>query len=413
MRAWDWSCVRERTFITIVCLQAAFLVPYVVLVPDERTNVFTSLLALLPFIQALLARLYLRLAGIPWRTVLAWALLVAGLAVSSMASATPFPSALRALSFVAPAIGGLVGSHEFLHTESARDYLFDLLTLCFAGLALSHLLLGAQPSFLGLHHHALAGTLVLLSAGPIRMAGQTGGLRKAIAWTLLMAGATVCFLAGSRFVVLLPFVLIPIYTVFRSMPRRVVAIALCVSLAVAGSFFAVFPKKIPKAVNYESTFYRIEAFPATWEILKEHSFLGIGIRTPRVAYLQNYKPQSGLVGRPRFLAVVDRNVTWDNQYLSLLCGVGVPLTLLYLWLAGRLVRTYLRRAWSKEVDHATERALTFALLASILHFAVHDGLFYPQINWLFHLLLGVGAFSLFSAAPRAGEASSGPAAPTG
>lgn len=243
--------------------------------------------------------------------------------------------------------------------------------------------------------------------GPIHMAASGGGLRRAIAVLLLILGGVVCFLAGSRFVILLPFALIPVYVLFKSLTLRTAGLVLVASAIVAGVFFTVFPAKVLRTVNYESTYYRVEAFPATWVIVQENWLLGIGIRTPRTDYLENYTPASGLVSREQFLAVLDRNVTWDNQYLSLLCGVGVPLTLLYLYLAGQPLAGYLRRAWRGEVDAPTERALTFALLASVIHFAVHDGLYYPQINWFFHLLLGVGAYS----GSRSGPVPTGEPAP--
>lgn len=401
MKRVDGQLFRATAFCSAVCVQATFLVPYVVLVPGERTNVFTALLVLLPLLQVAWERLRTEnFAAFPWRTVLPWAALAAGLAVSAMASPEPIPAALRAFAFLSPAVAGLVCGHGVFRSPKARQLLFHILTCCFAGLTFSHLIFGALPSFMGLHHHALAGTLVLLSVGPIHMAGQEGRFRRATAVGLLLTGGVVCFIAGSRFVILLPFVLIPVYVAFQSLSVRRAALAILASVVVAGMFFVVFPGKIPRAVNYESTFYRVEAFPATWAIVKQQGLLGVGIRTPRRSFLESFEPVFGMVSRDGFLEVVDRNVTWDNQYLSLLCGIGVPLSLLYFLLTGRLLGGYLRRAWRQEIDHATERAITFALLASVIHFAVHDGLFYPQISWFFHLLLGVGAYYLPGAVPR-------------
>lgn len=394
------TAFQRYALVAAVCFQAAFLVPYVILVPGERTNVFTPVLLLLLLLQLVLFRLRKELwAAFPWRTVLPWLLLAAGLVVSALASPEPFPAALRVFAFISPAAAGLVCGYALFRGPEARQHLFSLLSFCFAGLTLSHLVFGALPSFLGLHHHALAGTLLLLSAGPIHLAASQSRFWRCVAAALLLLGCVVCFLAGSRFVVLLPFVLIPVYVAFKSLTLRWAALGFGVSTMVAAVFFVVFPQKVPRAINYESAYYRVEAFPATWEIMKQHPLLGVGIRTPRKPFLQAYVPVSGLATRGAFMATLGRNVTWDNQYLSLLCGVGVPLTLLYLFLTGRLLASYLRRAWRQEIDHATERAVTFALLASAIHFAVHDGLFYPQISWFFHLLLGVGAYYLPSEAP--------------
>jgi len=405
--------LQRNALFTAVCLQAAFLVPYVVLVSGERTNVFTPVLVLLLLLQLVAGRLRKELvAAFPWRTVLPWVLLTAGLAVSALASPDPFPAALRAFAFIAPAAAGLVCGYGLFRRQEARQFLFHLFTICFAGLTLSHLFLGALPSFMGLHHHALAGTLVLLSVGPIHLAGSASLRWRSVAVVLLLLGCVVCFMAGSRFVVLLPFALIPVYVAFKSISWRQAALGIGVSTVVAAVFFVVFPEKVPRAVNYESAYYRVEAFPATWEIMKQHPLLGVGIRTPRAPFLESYVPVSGLATQKAFMGTLDRNVTWDNQYLSLLCGVGAPLTLLYLFLAGRLLATYLRRAWRQEIDHATERAVTFALLASVIHFAVHDGLFYPQISWFFHVLLGVGAYYLPAEAPQSAPVSQ-PAEPDG
>ncbi|MDR3640123.1 MAG: O-antigen ligase family protein [Humidesulfovibrio sp.] len=406
MKRIDGQLFRATALCFVVCLQATFLVPYAVLVPGERTNVFTALLVLLPLLQVAWKRLRTeRSAAFPWRAIAPWLVLAAGLGLSASLSPAPFPAALRALSFIAPAVGGLACGHGLFRSEKARRYLFHMLTVCFAGLAISHLIFGVAPSFLGLHHHALAGALVLLSAGPIHMAGEGGHLRRALALALLVAGAVVCFVAGSRFVVLLPFVLIPVYLAFRSISLRSALLVLLCSAIVAGGFFVIYPTKVLRVENYESTYYRVEAFPATWAIVKQHPLLGVGIRTPRQQFLESYEPVSGMATKAEFFGTLERNVTWDNQYLSLLCGIGVPLSLLYFFLAGRLLAGYLRRAWRQEIDFPAERALTFALLASVIHFTVHDGLFYPQISWFFHLLLGVGAFYLpAGAAQRAGAA---------
>lgn len=388
----DWKNHRAWALATIACLHATFLRPYVILVHSERTNVLTSLLALLPLLPLAFSRLHTLMdVREVLRAALPWMVLACGLVASALASAQPGPALWRVLSFVGPAAAGLACGQLLFNTPQARRYMFGLLTFCFAWLSLSHLALGAMPSYLGLWHHALAGTLVLLAAGPLYFSGTGGRAVRAGAVALLLAGALACFLAGSRFVILLPFALIPVYVALRSLSLRLAVMALASSAVVAGVFFTVFPAKVMGTVNYESTFYRVESYPATWEIVKVYPLLGLGIRTPRRDILASYEPRSGLVSREGFLAVVDRNVTWDNQYLSLLCDIGVLFTLLYLYLAGRPLSAYLRRAWRQEIDHATERALTFALLASVIHFAVHDGLFYPQINWFFHLLLGVGA----------------------
>jgi O-antigen ligase len=168
---------------------------------------------------------------------------------------------------------------------------------------------------------------------------------------------------------------------------------LAASTIAAALFFVVYPEKVMRYANYESTFYRVEGVPAAIEIMKQHPWMGIGIRTPRREYLEHFIPPFGSADKETFLSVVDVNVTSDNQYLSLPIGIGIPFALLYFGLIGNKLLACLRRSKRGGLDSGTERALAFALLATLAHFFIYDGLFYPQISWFFHLLLGVGIYS--------------------
>jgi O-antigen ligase len=96
--------------------------------------------------------------------------------------------------------------------------------------------------------------------------------------------------------------------------------------------------------------------------------------------------------------VVRRNITFDNQLLSLLVETGVPATLLYLGLLARLLLRYRRNIRAGRVPPAGEGALTFVLSASLIHFLICDGLYFPQTNWFFHVMLGLAAGGLATAA---------------
>lgn len=376
-------------FFAMASVHATILVPYIVLVPGERTNLFTVLVLTLPALQLLLVKAD---TGLSWKNCIPWGVLALGLGASALASSDSQASAFRGLAFFLPAVSGIICGRFLLGPFASRVLAFKLFTICFAALAGSHLIFGVMPSFMGLHHHALAGMLLLLSSGPIYFACNSDRVWKTASVALLGLGLYVCFAAGSRFVVLLPFALIPIYLAFKFISLRSSLAVLAVCAIIAGVFFYVFPDKVPHVVNYESVFYRVEAFPATLTIIKKHPLLGIGIRTSRIEHLQFFTPSFCIVSKDQFMAVVGNNVTWDNQYLSLLCGIGIPLTLLYLILAGRLLTGYFGKVWRHEIDRPSEKALTFALLASVIHFSVHDGLYYPQIDWLFHVLLGAGFF---------------------
>lgn len=373
----------------LACLHATFLLPYIVLVPGDRTNLFTAVIVSLPGIALAVSRK----GATPWASVVPWLLLAVGLVASACMSPDPFASAMRGVAFWFPATSGLFCAYAISQYSSAKTVFFTVFSLCFAGLTGAHLVFGCFPSFLGFHHHALAGALLLLAAGPIYYLFTGSIVWRLVAGSLLILGYVVCFLAGSRFTILLPFILIPIMSFLLRISWRWAFAGLAASTVIAAIFFAVYPVKVMKYTNYESTFYRVEGVPAAIEIMKQHPWLGIGIRTPRREYLEHFEPPFGSADKETFLSVVDVNVTSDNQYLSLPVGVGIPFALLYFGLISNGLLAYWRRARRGEVDSGTERALTFALLATLAHFLIYDGLFYPQISWFFHLLLGVGVYS--------------------
>jgi hypothetical protein len=334
--------------------QAAFTAPYVILAPGERTNLFTTLLVCAP---ALWMALRLGRAGLSWRALGLWGLWGAGLAGSALASTAPGPALFRALALFLPAAAGLYCARALFAELRPATLFLHLCTLFFAAFTAAHLLFGAKPSFLGLHHHAVAGTIVLLSAGPIHLACTGSRPWRAAAALLLAAGYLVCFLAGSRFVVLLPFVLIPGFLLLRRAHLRLALAGLALSIALAAAFFSLYPDKTMRLVNYESTYYRVEAFPATWAIVKEHGLWGVGLRTPREPFLQDYEPVSSIVSKNAFMGTLGRNVTWDNQWLSLLTGVGVPVTLLYLVLLSALLARLFRRVRRRELPPGVEQGV--------------------------------------------------------
>lgn len=381
-----------------VCFQAAFLTPYTTLVRGERTNLFSPTLMLVTALALLTlpaVRRHLRLGPEVW----AWLGLGGLLALSALASANPESSLFRAYAFWTPAAAGLFCARNLLGTRPLRRLFFAFLTALFAGLSLLHLVFG--PKALGLHSHALAGMLLLLSTGPVHLFLSGGRGPRIAALLLLGLGYLAGFLAGSRFLVLLPLVLIPLLAGQGRFSRRVALAALAASLLLVLFYFSLYPREIPRLYNYESVFYRLEGYPAAWEILRQKPLLGIGIRTPRVEYLQSFQPLWGIVDAPVFLRVVQRNITFDNQFLSLLVETGIPATLLYLGLLTQLFRKYRAKIRAGLLDKPAEGALSFALLASLIHFLVCDGLYFPQTNWFFHVMLGLAAGA--AAEPRAPE----------
>lgn len=373
--------------------QSALLVPYVVLVPGERTNLFTPVLLLVPaLLYAWQARRSARVAA--WGP---WLLLGAGLTAVSLASPEPMVALYRAAAFFIPAVAGVLCGKELAADARGLELFLGLLSACFAALTFAGLAFGEPPFFLDLHHHALTGILVLLSAGPIYLVRTRTGAARWAALVLLLLGGILCFRAGSRFLVLLPLVLLPLMLLMGRLRLAMALPWIACATALAALFFFIYPEKTLRLSNYESTFYRLEGIPASFALIGAHPLTGIGIRTPRDELLADYSTKLGIVDSITFLRVVKRNVTFDNQYLSLPVGVGLPLASLYFLLVGRLLWLYHRRGVRAGGGGAVARSIMFPLLSTVVHLLFYDGLFYPNISWFFHLFAGLGAVIVLNA----------------
>lgn len=370
-------------------IQATLLVPYVVLVPGERTNLFSPLLMLLPALALLCG------ARRGWfgKSFACWATLGVGLIAASLFSQEPVPALMRAFAFFAPAASGLFCAWRLLADGSRRKLFLMALTFCYCALGTSYWLLREAPHYQGLHQHALTGTLVLLATGPLHMVYSGPGPRRWLGSALIALGFALCLANGSRYLALLPMVLIFAAWWGKRLSLAKTLCALTAALALAGLFFQLKPSKVPRLNDYESTFYRLEGIPASMYLMLRHPLAGIGMRAPREELLQDYEPVFHLTSKENFLAVVAKNVTADNQYLSLPVGIGLPLSLLYFVLIWQLFRRYHGEAFRGRPPMPSSLAPAIPLVATLVHCTVYDGLFYPQVNWFFHLLLGMVALA--------------------
>lgn len=136
--------------------------------------------------------------------------------------------------------------------------------------------------------------------------------------------------------------------------------------------------------------YRLESYPFSWHIVKQHPLFGIGLRTPRTQFLTDYRVGDTSFDRKSFTIDVNHIVTSENIFLTLMVGLGLPFVVLYCFalviLLLRLASSLLR-AIPTTLIHPV--VLCVLLVAAILHGLTTDVLLYPQINWFFHILLGL------------------------
>ena len=381
------------TIIALVSLQATFLQPYIVIISGERTNLFTTALTLAAFLvvlacpQARPAR-----PGRGWRVWEPWAWASLGLLilVSTVLSPARNVAFYRACSFFFPALAGYWCGRLMADDERLNRWVELFLAGLYLILSLIQISRGFGPSVLSLNHNGMANLMLLLAAGPLSLLLRSASWKERAVWGCVVAvGFLACFLIGSRFVILLPFVLLPLLLLTGALRKRVAAVLLGAFLAVAALFFTLLPDKVLQMKNYESVFYRVEGIPAALHIVKQHPFFGIGIRAPREPYLQDYQLHFDLVDRDLFMEVVRKIGTSDNVLTTMLVGLGLVPTLVYLFMMGGYGLRLIRALKVRRESGLLHSAIGICLVASLIHFTLHDGLLYPQVNWFFHFFIGL------------------------
>lgn len=379
--------------ITFVSLQAVFLQPYITLVASERTNLFTPILTLgallvvgACFLGGGRKERRLWCAWEPW----SWVVLGALVIISGLLSSEQPSSLYRAFSFFVPALAGYWCGRLIVNDHWFQQYIEFFLTTLFILISAIQFVSGYEVPFLGVHHHAMANVLLLLMAGPLSLFVKARTWQRKTVWLfVLFLGFLACFIIGSRFVILLPFVLLPLIISLKFIKKRYGFLALTLALLAATAFFVLQPSKILHMKNYESVFYRVEGVPASLHIVAKKPWFGIGLRTSREPYLEDYEMHFDLSSRELFMNVVRHNVTADNMLTTMLVGFGIVPTLMYVTMLGLYGRRLIYSLRFPQGNGLAMSAIGLSLAACIVHFAVQDGLLFPQVNWFFHFFIGL------------------------
>jgi len=382
--------------VALTCAHAAFLFPYVVVVHGERTNLFTPLLVLASFFVVtytsgkIFSDFWNRLRS-SWEPC-AWLTLGGLVMLSGFLSPERTASMYRSFAFFAPAVAGYWCGRFLPEDGLWQRYGASVFTGLFAVLALGQIVHGAGQAFVDVHHHAMSNMLIVLAVGPLTffMRAKTR-VKKTIWLGVLLLGFGAAYLIGSRFTILLPFVLLPLALCSGCMCKRYTFAATLLFLGVAAFFFSQNPGKLFYLKDYESVFYRVEGVPTAMHIAKQRPLFGIGLRASRVPYLEDYEMHTDLTDSYSYMAVVESNVTSDNMLATMVVGLGLLPTALYIAMLTAYGRRLVRSFWVGRDAGLDYRMIGLVLFCCLVHFTIQDGLLYPQISWYFHLLLGVAS----------------------
>lgn len=392
----------------LATFQAATQFPYLVLAPGFRENLFTGALCAAPLLAALALGLHRAIRITWWEKAISLAVAVLPL-VSGALSATPVADTFRSFVFVSPVLSGFWCARLLFNTSERRRLLVWFL-VCLSGVVLilslaSFLFMGQAWRLLEANPHAYLSRLIALCAGPLALALQPDRRRRLLGLGLLSMLGLAMLQCPLKTALLIPVALAALALRFIAGRRARWLLAAAMMLFVAGGLLGGIQHRFAALTPENNTLsYRLESFPFAWHIATGHPWLGIGLRSPRDTGLADYEISHAAHGRERFADSVKRLVTQENSYLTLLTGLGIPFTALYLaCLLGLLAMGW--RGMAREGRPAALPALAVMLPLGglLLHLLAYDGLLSPQVAWFVHVLLGLIPSARAAAPPVRGD----------
>lgn len=240
-------------------------------------------------------------------------------------------------------------------------------------------------------HSTPVGTMViLLAAGPIRLMLSASSKQKIIGWLLISVGLILILLTHKRGTFLAVAAMILVWLTYR-LPRLgyvLVAAFLAVVIMVGYRGLTASRSLAPDHPSRVSKLHRLELYPFALHVYKKHPLIGIGLRPQtHEKYLLDYQQQHPEV--TNFASEVKQLQTLDNMLVTAFVELGTLMTLTYLGLIIFIIINYRRQARPAADSRGRDFLRLLPLVGLAVHSLFYDTLLFPQINWLFHVQLGI------------------------
>lgn len=382
--------------VLVTSFQASFLLPNVTLLLDERTNLFTGLLCGLSLVGAWLFTdgIEQRLRSRGFWLSLALVLLGGASILASHDASTAFYRGSVALT---SSLGGywcgrtVLGDPAWrrLFAKACLVMLFFLALFCIGGVLADG---NINDLLSGTGKHPLANRIMLLWFAPLAFIATDTGLLRWSSMAVMVVSYAAIYVSGLRTTVLMPIVLGMASILLGILPLRWTLAALVAFSLLATGFFLAMPEEwqVITTSDREEVYYRLESFPFSLHIVEKHPLLGVGLRTDRMDFYEDYEVKYPYVSRRQFKESLQKIVTSENSLLTIATGFGLPFALLYLtgllWTYGCLVISMVRLPSSQSLAMLS---LFLPITAGITYAQIYDAVMYPQICWFFHLLVGM------------------------
>lgn len=246
--------------------------------------------------------------------------------------------------------------------------------------------------------------IILLLAGPLILIARTKGrLGYSIFAICLLIGGILIFLIGRKG----PLLSLVVMIMFFGLLHKKFWIYCLVFLLMLGLVFQ-FKDKIPSLYKVHfsrpnSVFIRLENYSLAYHVFKKKPLFGKGLYTPLLPYLSDYKGvyyNENLKLNPKttkgisyksFYNDVRDNKTFANIILCLFVEMGSIFAITYIGLVSYILIKFLRYIRDKPELRLHAILLLTPLVGFFVHSMTFDSLKYPDLNWMFHSLLGLMA----------------------
>jgi hypothetical protein len=377
-------------FFAITSIQLAVQHPSWLLVAGERTNLFSGLLCFFTLAAAVLASQPGTFA-LRSPEVLISAALALMAVISGAFSFTPLSSSFRVFVLLTSSLGGFWCARILVRDQDSQRrlvwlclwILVAMLVLCFLG----YFLTGYIEHFICDRSHPVTNVILLLSFAPLALLGEKSRRAKVLGMVILALSYVTLCLSERISVVFIPLGVCLAGALFGTLRWKYFVILGLVMAMLVGVFHE---KIIWRKLSLAYPSYRIENFPFSWSIARKHPWIGIGLRTPRIDFLEGYQVKYPGLSQAEFTKNVSDLVSADNTLLTLLVGLGIPFTLTFLAAVSILLARLTRMVFRPPPGLAFHPlVLLFPLVTAMVHFLIFDGLLFLQSCWFFSMLLGL------------------------
>jgi hypothetical protein len=242
-----------------------------------------------------------------------------------------------------------------------------------------------------------AGSLIiLLSIGPMIKAQQSSGKLEFYLWlSSLFVGLTLVVFIGKKGPLIALLFMAIFLTVFflKNISKKV---ALCIATFLSAGSIALigrlnnFQKILEGKELVYSIYFRLENYFYGFHIFKKQPLMGTGFSSKLANYYQDYQQNfSDKIYLKDYIQFIEQINALENMALTMLVEMGGLMSLTYIIFVLFCILKFIQA-----ISRIPQRRCEFGfIMAGLIGFFVHsmtyDSLRFPNLNWIFHSILGM------------------------